>query len=290
MSAEKLGNPLARLRESKERLWISPWGQLALANGVLHVRARSSTGIPGLMFDAATGALKNDKLVDQNQSAGQNYGFMRGQDIGVLPDGRVVSGGMEPESDQMAMGRMARTAAVSAASDNAVNGKSGRTRLPVWNDHLAVQPISGYAQGLAAAGVAEWAAANPGVVKGKASAEFAAPEKETDATAAGKLRWGPLSPDGQPFANKYAARGTLVTALALAANGVAVVYPVGAVPERANYGLKQPWKVARFSLEDGKLVWEVDLPGPALLDGLCIGRDGTTYITLGDGGVCAVGH
>lgn len=67
-----------------------------------------------------------------------------------------------------------------------------------------------------------------------------------------------------------------MTALALAANGVAVVYPEGAVIEKANFGLQQPWKVARFDLATGQSVWQVALPGPALLDGICIGRDGTT--------------
>jgi hypothetical protein len=138
--------------------------------------------------------------------------------------------------------------------------------------------------------VDDFAAAHPGVLKGKPAAESAAPERQDAAATAGKLRWGPISPDGQPYVDKYAARGTITTARALANNGLVVVYPKEACLERANYGLKQPWKVARRALDDGQLVWEVELPGPALLDGLCLGRDGTVYISLADGGVCAVGQ
>lgn len=289
---EKTPEPAAASKAPKDKLWISPWGQLTLANGSLHVRVRSSAGIPGLVLDPAMGEVKNAKLTDQNQAGGQNYGFMRGQDIGVLPDGRIISGGMEPEYDQMAVGRMSRHVAVSAAAENTPNDKNKQntTRMPVWNRKNVVMTTVGYSQGLAASGVDEFVASHPGVVKVKPVEDSAAPEKDDGPGSGGQVRWGPLSPDGKPYADKYAARGTPVNAMALAANGVVVVYPEGASLDKSDFGLTHPWKAARFDLADGRRVWEVPLPGPATLDGICIGRDGTTYMTLADGGVCAVGQ
>jgi hypothetical protein len=260
---------------------------MALANGRLHVRVRNSTGVAGLALDAATGKVLATRLADQ--AAGRDP-YMRGQDIGILPDGRLASGGLEPEYDQSAPQRMARTLAISTLEENGTNVKGGRpARLPAWNERVAVLPLYGYAQGLAAMATAGLGGAFPAQsVGGKPAADPAAPDKESQAPAAVPL-WGPLSPDGGPCEDKYGKRGTPIVAVALAANGAVVVYPEGAAPDKAEFGWTKPWKAARFSLEDGARAWEVALPGPAVLDGLCIGRGGTAYVTLLDGGICAVG-
>jgi outer membrane protein assembly factor BamB len=270
-----------------EKLWVSPWGQMALANGRLHVRVRNSTGVAGLALDAATGEVLTTRLADQ--TAGRDP-YMRGQDIGILPDGRLASGGLEPEYDQSGPQRLARTLAISTLEENGTNMKSGRpARLPAWNERVAVLPLYGYAQGLAAMATAGLGGAFPAQsVGGKPAADPTASDKESQAPAAVPL-WGPLSPDGGPCEDKYGKRGAPIVAVALAANGAVVVCPAGAAPDKSEFGWTKPWKAARFSLEDGARAWEVALPGPAVLDGLCIGRDGTAYVTLLDGGVCAVG-
>jgi outer membrane protein assembly factor BamB len=53
-------------------------------------------------------------------------------------------------------------------------------------------------------------------------------------------------------------------------------------------GADLAYAVTAYGRADGKVLWEVPLPGEPLMDGLSIARDGSILVRLLDGGlVCA---
>jgi len=72
-------------------------------------------------------------------------------------------------------------------------------------------------------------------------------------------------------------------ALVLAANAAVTVAEVPSVEAPTRYVL------SAYDLKDGRIVWQVDLPGPALRDGLLIDRGGRVVVVLRDGGLLCYG-
>jgi len=49
------------------------------------------------------------------------------------------------------------------------------------------------------------------------------------------------------------------------------------------------WSVVALSRTDGRLLWEVKLPGEPIINGLCLDRDGRVIVALTDGGLVGIG-
>ena len=82
-------------------------------------------------------------------------------------------------------------------------------------------------------------------------------------------------------------------AAVLAANAVVAAQGAPAVPDLLEPGKAKAdepsYGLAAYGRADGRLMWEVKLPGEPLMDGLSIARDGTVLVRLLDGALVAVG-
>ncbi|MGA2619216.1 MAG: PQQ-binding-like beta-propeller repeat protein [Thermoguttaceae bacterium] len=82
-------------------------------------------------------------------------------------------------------------------------------------------------------------------------------------------------------------------AAVLADNAVLAAFGTPAVPGMVPPGKEKAapaaYGLTAYDRADGKLLWEVALPGEPLMDGLSIARDGTTLVRLLDGSLVAVG-
>ena len=78
-----------------------------------------------------------------------------------------------------------------------------------------------------------------------------------------------------------------VNALALAANAVVVAHKV--TPPR---GSKEPlrWVLSALTRDSGETLWDVELPGEPLMEGLALARDGAIVVPLLDGRVLVTGE
>ena len=81
-----------------------------------------------------------------------------------------------------------------------------------------------------------------------------------------------------------------INAVALAKNAAVITRGIQATDDRGRLVNEyEGWTVAALSREDGSIIWEHDLPGEPMLNGLCIDRTGRVIVSLREGGVVCVG-
>ena len=286
------GRGVARAGFSQDRdaelqpapLTPSASGQLAWYGGRLwwHV---GDSGI--LVADPATGDVRPavDSETFREKEAGTWY-VSRGQDIGILPGGWVVFGGRQfnlPLGD----GAQPRNSSSFLRADPEgapVDGK-GYPKVLVLRENHAVDaiPVWDAAETLLFGKPAGWQIdpVPPLLCRdlGEALTEKASVRPEGEWNSGARLaatlapapdQQRPIYPEGMKFRS-------LPTAV-LAANAMVFLTGDG-----------NRWRVVAVNRADRELLWDVELPGRPLLNGLALTRAGSVLAPLIDGRVVCVG-
>jgi outer membrane protein assembly factor BamB len=263
---------------------ISVQGGLVIAGGQL--RLSSGMQVSPASFDLATGELKPlTGQYDSRRRPRMRPTMVKGEQIGVFGKNHIIRGGRPLYSERMAAVYRGRFSCLSLNEDGAqkateVSLVQRASIPPAWDADAFIMPASAgkrtppqlicwNAPTLAAFLDARKSSRNDLLGKGAlmvVEGLTAHPPKEL--AAAPVLRWGPIPCEA--------------TAMALAKNAV-VVASVDRKDFRAD---DAPIYSARaLSRTDGKLIWEHDLPGEPLLNGICILAGGDIIIALTDGRV-----
>ncbi len=239
---------------------VSVQGDMTVASGELLLAGGNQ--VSPATFDLATGNLLGPTELPLKPHAN------RGQEVGVFRDEHVIFGGKLMYSTP---DRVATSAYYSIRrGDTEYRLTSGRV-APAWNGRDFV------------------------FVHGRAGVTCCDADRIEELFGEGL----PAPPAGKPSPSVYlidtlpddhrrwdlpakVPAGTV--ALALAANAVIAVDEIPS-PESPTR-----WVLSAYDLEDGSAVWQLDLPGPALRDGLLIDRDGRVVVALRDGGLVCYGE
>lgn len=299
-SGDDYPNPDDKERlKDPNKLWLAPYGAMALDGGRLVVKLRDSAGPLGLVLDRRTGeqAVPTQPLFDASR---RPYGESPGSETTILPDGMVLGGGYYLDRDQNRMGFISKQGVAAAVVDANGEVRTGPVRaengwqssfmfLPCWNEKLLVLPGFG-AFGLEAYDRAAWQAeVAPKLLK--------RPPYGFEVKVNLQPQWGPIAPDtGEAVKNGWMKVGNQVMAVALAEDAVlATSLKKAPMPDGPFKG--ESFKLAKivggqataFDAGTGALRWTVELPAPPAGDALALDRDGNALIGLQDGSVVCVG-
>jgi outer membrane protein assembly factor BamB len=196
--------------------------------------------------------------------------MLKGQDVGALPDGTLVSGGRRLLTEQGEDGaQRSRTTYLVPGDDHLVrlpmlSQEDGPpTWLPSWDDHDVVSyELVAKSRRVACASLAD--------LQSALTAGFGLPKVP--------MPNGPSRPFEAPKP-AWSHESHYFRGMALASNAVVAI--------EGNDGLH--WNVAAYARADGKRLWLVKLAVAPVNGGLAISADGTVVVALLDGSVMAIG-
>lgn len=236
--------------DRKLRKGVSAQGILTLARGRLWLPGGNI--VSPAAYDLKTGAYVGRPVEDGSSKTN------RGEYIGVLGDRHILYGGrLQYSSGQNVVNPAQFLVAEVPEREGvgpSVNLTSGRI-VPAWNDrHLVMTRGKDTTPlGCDMSRIVEW------LNKGEGS---------------------PPAPKWE--ASWLAGRDTV--AMAMADNAV-----VGVTSQKPPWALALEWRAYAINPANGSAMWDHRLPGPAILNGVLVDRDGRVIVTLENGGIVCLG-